>query len=165
MTVNNISHAIKALLLLVCWICGTAVYASTPVSFLANIDPDSSQTIFTIQVGAEQVSSNDLNSRLRPGGGSVLRVTSIHGFLSDGLKLPADPHYALIFLGAMQPRNAIRDFGAGTLVLTGSSTSQITFDPGLLVNLLPNESLTLRSQTQSNHAAKIEVRGFLESLP
>ncbi len=165
MTANNISQAIRYLLLLVCWTWGTAIWANTPVSFLANIDPGSSQTTFTVKVGSDQITSVDLNHMLRPGGGRTLTITSIHGTLSDELTTPTNPDCALISLGILKQQSAIRGLGADTLVLTGDSISRIDFDPGLAVSLLPDESLALRSQAQSSHSAVIEVHGFLENQP
>lgn len=160
---NNI-HLIRShlcALLVALFFIGTAS-ASEAVSFLANVDPDSDQTVFTIQVGDQQISTAQLNNMLRPGGGSVLRITSVHGFLSDPNIVPDATDYAVIFVGALS-RFGIRGFGAGTLSLNGAGTTQINFAPGLVASLLNNEVLTIRSQVQSNHEARIEVHGFLEA--
>ncbi len=157
-----LKHSLSALLLLGSSLLGASAWAQT-VSFLANVDPDTSQTVFTVQIDGQQTATADLNQLLRPGGGKVLRVTSIHGFLSDGRVPPTADDYAVIFLGALSNRNAVRGFGAGSIALDGRSTSQINFQPGLFVSLLANESLVLRSQLQSNYPARIEVHGFLKA--
>jgi len=142
---------------------GTHAYADQAISFLANVAPDTSQTVFTAQLDGHQISTEQLNEMLRPGGGSVLRVTSMHGFLISS-SIPTSLDYAVIFIAALRPRDSVRGFGAGTISLNGPSTTQINFDPGLFAQLLSNESLVLRSQIQSNHLARIEVHGFLQDV-
>ncbi len=139
-------------------------YAQKAVSFLANVHPDTDQTFFSIKVNDQTITPAALNNMLRPGGGSVLRVTSIHGTLFDRVSAPDPSDYALIFIGAITPRFAVRGFGAGTISISGATTTQINFAPGLYVNLNSNETLTLRSQTQSNQLAHMEVHGFLEDI-
>ncbi len=137
------------------------LHAAEAVSFLANVDPDSDQTVLTVQLGDQQIPTSELNDMLRPGGGSVLRITSVHGFLTGTPQVPSTSDYAVIFVGAIM-RGGIRGFGAGTLSLNGAGTTQINFDPGLVASLLNNEYLVIRSQSQSNHEARVEVHGFLE---
>lgn len=138
-------------------------HAQKAISFLANVQPDSDQTAFSIKVNEQTITSAELNDMLRPGGGTTLRVTSIHGLLIDPLTIPDVSDYALVFIGAVSRRASIRGFGAGTISVSHGNTTQVNFDPGLFVNLDNDESLTLRSQTQSNQLARIEVHGFLES--
>jgi len=137
-------------------------YAQKAISFLANVHPDTDQTFFNIKVNDQAIPSNTLHNMLRPGGGSVLRVTSIHGTLFGRISAPAPTDYALIFLGAINPRFSVSGFGAGTLSVSGATTTQINFDPGLYVHLNSDQTLTLRSLIQSNQLAHIEVHGFLE---
>lgn len=151
------------ILLLALFFAGSA-HAQKAISFLANVQPDSDQTFFSIKLNDQTITSAALNDMLRPGGGSTLRVTSIHGLLIDSQQAVPDAFdYAVVFIGAITPRASVRGFGAGTISVSGPTTTQINFDPGLFVNLDSDETLTLRSQIQSNQLARIEVHGFLET--
>lgn len=153
----------RFLLLVLALLVSGGAQAQKTVSFLANVQPDSDQTGFNVRINDQSIPTSDLNAMLRPSGGMVLRVTSLHIVLLDALTLPAASDYAVVFLGALSPRGSIDGFGAGTLSTSGGATRQIQFDPGLYVSLREDQVLTLRSQVQSNQVARVEVHGFLET--
>ncbi len=161
-TLNTFSGKRYLYILTLSLFFAASAHAQKAISFLANVQPDSDQTAFSIKVNEQTITSAELNNMLRPGGGTTLRVTSMHGLLIDPFTIPDISDYALIFIGAITPRAAVRGFGTGTISVSGGTTTQINFDPGLFVNLNNNETLTLRSQIQSNQLARIEVHGFLE---
>ena len=129
------------------------------VSFLANIDAGQFQTVFTAVKGTQQISTEDLNNLIRPGGGNVLRIRSIHAHLLPGIPKVGD--YAAFFLGACTQRQSTRGFGAGSVAVGGTANEQVTFTPGGVASLLESESLCLRSLVQSNYTVRVEVHGVL----
>lgn len=156
----NLHKSLSYILFISFLLMGSHVYADQTVSFLANVHPDTSETVFTVQLDGQQISTAQLNDMIRPDGGHIFNVTSMHGFLLSS-SIPTSSDYAVIFIGALKGRS-VRGFGAGTISLNGPSTTQINFDPGLFAQLLSNESLVLQSQIQSNHMARIEVHGFVK---
>ncbi|GAB4194927.1 MAG: hypothetical protein Tsb002_26940 [Wenzhouxiangellaceae bacterium] len=139
----------------------STAYAQKPISFQTIVHPNSTQSGFNIQFVDKQISTNELNMMLQPAGGMVLRVTSIHGYLTGMTDVPNAFDYAVIYLGASK-RGSMRQFGAGSISLNGAGTTQINFDPGLVATLLDTETLALRSLLQSNRQARIEIHGYIE---
>lgn len=127
------------------------------VSFFATVSPSSYVTTFGLAtIGTEQVTSQDLNRLLRPSGGKVLIVTSITGYhITPTSKAP----FSVVWLSARKPE-AVRGWGAG-LSISGLQTTQVNYRPGLVVTLLPDESLCIESGTQSNEKARVVVHGYL----
>lgn len=157
------SDTIRFCTLVLALLLASIAHGKETVSFVAVVQPHSDQTGFNLMIGNQQVPSSMLNDMLRPGGGHMLRVTSIKAHLINSQPMPGDSDYALVFLGAVTTRPSVRGFGAGSISVSGAATAQVNFDPGLFVQLGGNESLTVRSQLQSNETAHIEVHGYLES--
>lgn len=128
------------------------------VSFFATVSPNSYVTAFGLaMIGTEQVTSEDLNELLRPSGGKVLIVTSITGYhITPTSKAP----FSVVWLLARKPK-AVRGWGGGGLSISGLQTTQVNYRPGLVVTLLPDESLCIESGTQSNDTARVQVHGYL----
>ncbi|GEM_PF-3692420 len=154
---------IHALLFVISLLFYGSVQAQEPIAFFADVIPNSDQTVFTVIVGDQQLSVPELQNLLRPGGGSVLRVTSIQALIFDPPAAPSNSDYALVALIASSKFGDTRGFGAGTISATGGTTTQINFEPGLVIRLESSEKLTLRSFLQSNATARIELHGFLEA--
>jgi len=137
-----------------------SVRPETIVSFFATVSPSSYVTTFGLAtIGTEQVTSQDLNELLRPSGGKVLIVTSITGYhITPTSKAP----FSVVWLFALtRETKASRGWGGGGLSISGLQTTQVNYRPGLVVTLLPDESLCVRSGTQSNETARVEVHGYL----
>ncbi len=132
------------------------------VSFLANVDAGQLQSVFTVVQGTQQMTSAELNNYIRPDGGYVLRIRSIHAYLLRGVPQPGD--YAAFFLGACSDEFYTRGFGAGSLAVGGTRSEQVIFQPGIVASLSVSESLCLRSLIQSNYTARVEVHGILLPL-
>lgn len=147
--------------------CGAAVqdvHAQKTISFQANVQPASDQTAFNILVNDQVITTDELNTLLRPGGGAVLRVTSIHALLLTGpVAIPDENDYAVILLGGLSRDGSISGFGAGTISANGGATGQINLNPGMYVSLRADQVLSLRSLIQSNRLARVHVHGYLET--
>ena len=132
------------------------------VSFFATVSPNSYVTVFgSAMIGTEQVTSEDLNKLLRPSGGKVLIVTSITGY---HITPTSNAPFSAVSLLARKP-GASRGWGAGGLSISGLQTTQVDYRPGLVVTLLPDESLCIASWIQSNERARVEVHGYLMERP
>lgn len=132
------------------------------VSFQANVEADSFQKVFTLVIGTKQATSEELNNLLRPAGGKVLMVTSITAF---HIKPTIESPFSVIKLMAQTASGSTRGWGVGGLSVSGRKTTHVTYRPGMVVELVGDESLTIRSLIQSNELARVEVHGHLRERP
>lgn len=132
------------------------------VSFLANVDAGAFETEFTVVRGTQQITTEQLNDLIRPDGGYVLRIRSIHAHLLPGVPEVGD--YAAFFLGACNEKFSTRGFGAGSVAVGDTANEQVIFLPGVVAWLTASERLCLRSLIQSNYTVRVEVHGVLEGL-
>ena len=128
------------------------------VSFLANVNPNQKQKVFTIVIGDEQVSTEKLNNLLKPKGGKVLIVTSITAFHITPKKRKS---FSVVGLLAVSNNGATRGWGAGTLSVNEKFTTHISYHPGLIIKLMKKESLAIANYIQSNELVRVEIHGFL----
>ena len=140
-------------------------YPSNAVTFFGTVNPDSYQTVLTVKIGEEQVSSGDFADLIRVNTNPVLRITSIQGFVFGSPNPPTESDYALALVAACSPTFSLRGFGNADIAFSGPKTVQLNFHPGPVVSLLEGERLCLRSNTQSNQRVRIEVHGYLMQRP
>ena len=132
------------------------------VSFLANVDPDSFQKVFTVVIGTKQATPSELNNLLRPEGGKVFIVTSITSYhITPRNESP----FSVIGLLGLTESGSTRGWGAGTISVSERETTHVDYRPGIVVLLTENESLAVRSFIQSNDKARVEVHGYLKERP
>jgi len=132
------------------------------VTFFAIVDANSSETSLNAMIGETQTTSEQLTAAIRTDSDRVLRITSIQGQLFGSPLPPAETDYALAFIAACSPRLSVRGFGNGYIAFSGPNAVQVTYRPGLVVRLAADETLCLRSLTQSNQRVLIEVHGYLQ---
>lgn len=160
---KSIFHHIILISLLALGLSGP-LHAQTPVTFFGTVAPNSQQVVFdSIVIGAKQSTSSELNAMLQPGTDYSLRVTSIYvNLFSTSTMLPGQDDYVRTNIAAISPNGSVRGFGSHTIALSGAGTTQVSFSPGLYVDLDTREQLGLISLIQSNHPARVTIHGFLD---
>lgn len=140
------------------------IHAQTPVTFFGTVAPDSEQTVFdSVLIGDQQTNNSELSQMLQPGTDYSLRITSIYVNLFTGsTRPPSEADYARANIAAISPNGSVRGFGSHTISLSGTGTTQVSFSPGLYVDLDTREQLGLISLIQSNHDARLTIHGFLD---
>ena len=131
------------------------------MSYFETVYPSSFGSVGSLVVGTNQASSEDLYEAIRPEGGKVLIVTSITAFHITPTH--ETPFSVISLLGVKD--GSTRGWGQGSLSVSGLQTTQVNYDPGLVVQLTKGESLSFRSLLQSNDIARVGLHGYLVDKP
>ena len=132
------------------------------ISFFMTVGPDSFDTGSTARIGPDPGKVDDINAAIRPAGGKLFIVTAITAYHISPRS--QDP-FSIVSLTALTDKGSTRGWGGGGISVSGQQTTHAQYWPGIVVQLVDNESLSVRSFVQSTDTVRFIVHGYLVDRP